>query len=167
MHANLDYEISKSYKYYGSRLIQFVKHNFILYIPDFILLTILAVPPYQMQETLMIITALVLLGFRDIVVMRRSINYLKEFKVNDSAVEYSVLRYNQVYENRKTHISKIVLQLQEDSKPYTLDIYDEGVLVHRQYAIGYWSMDYLKELYTKFSNLKKDMNLEIMFKGTF
>ena len=46
-----------------------------------------------------------------------------------------------------------------------MHIYEEGVLIHSQFAIGFWSLDQLKDMYNKFNDLKKDMNLGIMFKN--
>jgi hypothetical protein len=166
MHANLRFKITQPYQDFGGRLIQFMKNNIWLYIPDFILLTILALPPYEIQKALLVVTGLVILGFRDIIVLLRSKIYLNHFFVENKLVYYSVLKYSKLTVNKKVNISSINLDLQKTKKPYYLDIIENNKMIHRQYAIGYWSLDKLEQLYNSFSKLKKDLDLGFMFKGT-
>ena len=165
MHANLTYKISDPYKDYLSRLMQFVKKNIWLYIPDSILLLMLILPPYSLDKAIMILTGLVLISFRDVIAMKRSARYLNHFTVEDSYVNYSILKYSKIFKNKKVHISRVSLVLEEFKRPYFLDIYEQGSLVHRQYAIGYWSLNKLREMHSNFNSLKKDMNLSSMFRG--
>ncbi|MFO8235615.1 MAG: hypothetical protein R6U04_09455 [Bacteroidales bacterium] len=165
MHVHFEYKIPDFYSDFPARIIHFFKKNILLYIPDFILLIILIIPPYNLQQTLIILTGLVILSLRDVIVMKRITKYLYCFKVENSSVEYSILRYSKIYEKRKVHISKVHLNLRSRKKPYRLEIYEGNELIHVQYALGYYSLEKLKELYKNFHNLKKDMDLGVMFRG--
>lgn len=163
MEATLYYELNTENKDFTRRMLRFLKHNIWLYIPDFILIALLVIPPYEMEKTLMIISGLVVLGFRDLVVLRRSTYYLNEFKVDDQMmVTFSVLRYNQIYLTRQNHISNI--ELSREYRPFRLLISENNEVVHQQYALGYWKRNKLEELYRKFSDLKQDISIESMFK---
>jgi hypothetical protein len=165
MHANMKYAITKKYKGFTGRIFQFVKNNFWLYIPDTILIIILLIPPYSLNEFLLIFTALVILGFRDVVLLKRISRYLELFQVENTIVYITILHFSQTYEARQAHISKINLVLHEEKSPMQLDIYDNNQLMHKQYAIGYWNKERLKDLYQSFNKLKKEMNLGVMFRG--
>jgi hypothetical protein len=115
-----------------------------------------------MEKTLMIISGLVVLGFRDLVVIRRSTYYLSQFKVEEQMVSFSILRYNQPYLTRKNHISNV--ELVREYRPYRLLIKENNAVIHQQYALGYWNKAKLEELYRKFNDLKQDVSMESMFK---
>ena len=163
MEAALHYEINTKDRDFSRRMMRFVKHNIWFYIPDIILLVILILPPYEMQKTLMIISGLVVLGFRDLIVLRRSTYYLNRFIVEEQMVSFSVMKYNQIFFTRQNHISNV--ELTREYKPYRLVIRENNEVVHIQYAIGYWNRKKLKDLYERFNNLKQDISIESMFKG--
>lgn len=158
------FEIPEIYKNYSTRILRFVKRRFWLYIPDGIIIVLLIIPPYSTSETLALISGLVVLGFRDIVIMRRMNSYLSSFKVEESTVFISVLKYSNILINRSTHISNIDLRLSDKWYGYSVEIFEGGALIHQQYAIGYWTKQRLAELYDKFNSLKGDVNLNTMFK---
>lgn len=162
MEATLYYELNTENRDFTKRMLRFLKHNIWLYIPDFALIILLFLPPYEMEKTLMIISGLVVLGFRDLVVIRRSTYYLSQFKVEEQRVTFSVLRYNQNYLTRQNHISNIVLV--REYRPFRLLIKENNEVVHQQYALGYWNKAKLEELYRKFNDLKQDVSMESMFK---
>ena len=110
----------------------------------------------------MIVSGLVVLGFRDLVVLRRSTYYLNQFKVEDQMVSFSVMRYNQIYLTRHNHISSI--NLEKKYRPFRLVIKENDEIIHQQYALGFWNKKKLEELYQKFHNLKQDISIESMFK---
>ena len=162
MEATLFYELNTENKDFTKRMLRFLKHNIWLYIPDFVLIILFVLPPYEMEKTLMIISGLVVLGFRDLVVIRRSTYYLSQFKVEEQMVTFSVLRYNQNYITRRNHISNI--ELVREYRPFRLLIRENNEVVHQQYALGYWNKAKLEELYRKFNDLKQDVSMESMFK---
>jgi hypothetical protein len=162
MEATLYYELNTENRDFAKRMLRFLRNNFWLYIPDLILLVLLVLPPYQMEKTLMIISGLVVLGFRDLVVIRRSTYYLSQFKVEEQMVSFSILRYNQPYLTRKNHISNV--ELVREYRPYRLLIKENNAVIHQQYALGYWNKAKLEELYRKFNDLKQDVSMESMFK---
>ena len=162
MEATLYYELNTENKDFTKRMLRFLKNNIWLYIPDFLLLVMLAFPPYEMEKTLMIISGLIVLGFRDLIVMRRSTYYLNQFKVEDQMVSFSVMRYNQIYLTRHNHISSI--NLDKEYRPFRLVIKENDEIIHQQYALGFWNKKKLEELYQKFHNLKQDISIESMFK---
>lgn len=162
MEATLYYEINAKDKDFANRMMRFVKHNFWIYIPDFVLIILLILPPYEMDKTLMIISGLVVLGFRDVVVLRRSTYYLDRFKVEDQMVSFAVMRYNHIFFTRQNHISNV--ELVREERPYRIVFKENNEVVHQQYAIGYWKKDKLEELYRKFNELKQGISMESMFK---
>jgi len=164
MKDNMFFEIPEIYKNYSTRILRFVKGRFWLYIPDAIIIILLIIPPYSTSETLALISGLVVLGFRDILIMGRMSSYLAAFKVEESNVHITVLKYNHVFINRTAHISNIDLRLSDKWYGFSLEIFEGGELIHQQYAIGYWTKSLLYDLYEKFNSLKGGVNLDAMFK---
>ncbi|MFP4018231.1 MAG: hypothetical protein ACLFUH_03190, partial [Bacteroidales bacterium] len=66
MHVYLEYRLPDIYRDFPARMIIFFRRNILLYIPDFILLIFLSIPPYSWQKTLYIATGLVVLSLRDV-----------------------------------------------------------------------------------------------------
>jgi len=163
MKASMNYQIERPYQDFSKRILRFIVRRFYLYIPDLALITLLVIPPYKSEQILMIVTALVILGFRDLVLMRRSIYYLNQFKVEEQSVQFSLIRYNEVVENHENHIANVAIE--KGTQPFRLIIRENNQVVHQQYAIGYWTKSRLNELYEHFQNLKQDVTLESMFKG--
>ena len=163
MKASIHYQIQKPYHIFSQRILRFVVNRFYLYIPDLALITLLVIPPYHSQKILLIVTGLVILGFRDIVMMRRSIYYLNDFEVSDQNVRFSLIKYNEVVENHENHIANVALE--KATNPFRLIIMENNNVVHEQYALGYWDKKRLEELYEKYNNLKEDVTLETMFKA--
>jgi hypothetical protein len=162
MEATLYYELNKENKDFTKRMLRFLKNNLWLYIPDIVLIVLLVIPPYEMEKTLMIVSGLVVLGFRDLVVLRRSTYYLNQIKVEDQMVSFSVMRYNQIYLSSENHISNV--DIIREYRPFRLVIKENGEVVHQQYALGFWSREKLEELYQKFHNLKQGVSMDSMFK---
>ncbi|MBS3806934.1 MAG: hypothetical protein KGY60_05470 [Bacteroidales bacterium] len=163
MKASMNYQIERPYQVFSKRILRVVVRKFYLYIPDLVLITLLVIPPYKSEQILMIVTGLVILGFRDLVLMRRSIYYLNQFKVEEQSVKFSLIRYNEVVEDHENHIANV--DIEKGSQPFRLIIKENNQVVHQQYAIGYWTKSRLNELYEQFHNLKQDVTLESMFKG--
>ena len=161
--AGLNYQIEHPYQEFSKRILRFVAKKFYLYIPDLILLVLLVIPPYESDEILMIVTGLVILGFRDIVLMRRSIYYLNQFRVEDQSVRFSLIKYNDVFDRHENHIANVAVE--KAKQPFRLIIKENDQVVHQQYAIGYWTKARLEDLYNKFNNMKQDVTLESMFQG--
>lgn len=163
MKTSMNYQIEHPYQVFSKRILRVVVRRFYLYIPDLVLITLLVIPPYKSEQILMIVTGLVILGFRDLVLMRRSIYYLNQFKVEEQSVKFSLIRYNEVVEDHENHIANVAIE--KGSQPFRLIIKENNQVVHQQYAIGYWTKSRLNELYEQFNNLKQDVTLESMFKG--
>ena len=163
MKASINYEIQTPYREFSKRILRFIRNRFYLYIPDLALITLLVIPPYDTEKVLMIVTGLVVLGFRDIIIMRRSIHYLNQFKVEDQNVQFSLIKYNEVNEEHDNHIANV--NLEKASTPFRLVIRENNRVVHQQYAMGYWTKSRLEDLYNKFNHLKQDVTLESMFKA--
>lgn len=163
MKASIHYQIQKPYHIFTQRILRFVLNRFYLYIPDMVLVALLVIPPYHTQKILLIVTGLVILGFRDLVLMRRSIYYLNDFEVDDHNVRFSLIRYNEVIENHENHIANVALE--KVGNPFRLIIKENNQVVHEQYALGYWDKRRLEDLYEKYNNLKEDVTLESMFKA--
>ena len=164
MKDNMFFEIPEIYRSYSTRLLKFVRRKFWFYIPDALIIILLIIPPYSTSETIALISGLVVLGFRDIIIMRRMNFYLSAFIVEESNVFITVLKYNHVYINRTTHISNVDLRLSDKWYGLSIEILEGGELIHQQYAIGYWTKSRIKDLYEKFRSLKGGVNLNAMFK---
>lgn len=165
MNTKMYFHIPQQYKAFAVRILHFVRTNYVLYIPDLIIITLLAVPPYSTGETLALVTGLVILGFRDIMAMRYMKHYLMSFQVKNAEVYISLLKYDRRIDI-SSHISRINMRFMRGKRISRLQIYDGDQLIHQQYAIGYWTRERLMQLNEKYGNLKKDVDLSIMFRGT-
>jgi hypothetical protein len=164
MDNNMTFEVPDFYKDFSKRILRFARRHFWMYIPDGIIIIFLVIPPYSTSETIALISGLVILGFRDIFLMRRMSNYLSYFKVEDSMVFYTIHKYSQIMVERSAHISNIDIKLSKRWHGLSIGLYESGVLVHQQYAMGYWTKQRLREIYNRFNSLKGGVNLNAMFK---
>jgi hypothetical protein len=164
MNKDIEYEIPEFYRDFSRRILRFARTHFWMYIPDAIIIIFLLIPPYSTSETIALISGLVVLGFRDIFIMRRMKFYLFSFKVQESMVYYTVHKYNQVMIDRSTHISNVDIKISQRWYGFSIGIYENDLLVHQQYAMGYWTKQRLRELYNRFNSLKGGVNLKAMFK---
>ncbi len=160
----MSFEIPEFYKDFSKRILRFARSHFWMYIPDGIIIILLIIPPYSTSETMALITGLVVLGFRDIFIMRRMSNYLSSFKVSDLMVFYTIYKYSQIMTDRSTHISNVDIKLSQRWYGLSIGLYEGGVLIHQQYAMGHWTRQRIKELYNRFNALKGGVNLNAMFK---
>jgi hypothetical protein len=164
MDKEMSYEIPEFYRDFSKRILRFARRHFWMYIPDAVIIILLIVPPYSSSETIALISGLVVLGFRDIVIMRRMSNYLSSIKVRDSMIYYTIYKHNQVMIDRSSHISNFDIKISEKWYGLSIGLYESGLLIHQQYAMGYWTKERLRELYNRFNSLKGGVNLNAMFK---
>ncbi len=165
MSADVVYKIEIGYQDFTTRILRVVKQNFLLYIPDALLIVLLIIPPYNLEKTLSIIGGLLILGIRDIIIMKRNIKYLNNFEVHNGLVYFSILKYSDVYINDHDHITNIDMEWIESKNNCRLVIKRKNSIIHTQYAIGYWTKNRLKELYKEFKEIKNDNNIEDIFRG--
>ena len=163
MGTTLYYQVNVEHKDFIKRLLRIVKNNIWLYIPDLILIGILVTPPYELEKTVMIITGLLVLAIRDLDILRRTIFYLSEIKVEDQMVSFSIMKYNDIYDVQESHISNV--ELVKRYKPYRLVFRLKNQEIHQQYAIGFWKRQKLEELYRNFNDLKQGISIDDMFKN--
>jgi len=165
MSLNVVYKIDTAYQDFSVRILRVVRQNLWLYLPDTVLIILLIVPPYALEETLSIIAGLLILGIRDIIIIKRNIKYLNFFEIQNGLVHYSILRYSMVYIEDKEHITNIDMEWIESQNNSRLQLIRKDSVVHTQYAMGYWTRNRLKKLYFEFKELKKDNNIEDIFRG--
>ena len=160
----LNFEVPPKYLNLSTRLINYVRRHFWLYIPDTVIIIFLIIPPYTTNETIALISGLVVLGFRDIFLMQRLNTYLVSFSLEEAMVSYTIYKNNQPVIRSSSHISNIELRFAEKPFGSFLEIFENDQLVHQQYALGYWSKKRLKDLYSKFYSFKGDVDMSSMFK---
>jgi len=129
-----------------------------------VIIVFLIIPPYSSNETLALISGLVVLGFRDIFLMQRLNTYLVSFSLEEAMVSYTIYKNNQPVIRSSSHISNIELRFSEKLIGSYLEIFENDQLIHQQYALGYWTKKRLKRLYSQFHSYKGDVNLSSMFR---
>jgi hypothetical protein len=150
---------------YLGRILIFVKRNIWLYIPDFVLVLFLVLPPYSWHEALLVIGISLVLSIRDVCLLIYSVNHLGKFIIDGDSVSIAVLRKSELQRQYSGSISEFDIKVKGKLFFKKTLIIKNNEVIHYQYAIGNWSPKKMDELYEHFYNVKRDIGFWKIFKG--
>ncbi|OFX21787.1 MAG: hypothetical protein A2041_14025 [Bacteroidetes bacterium GWA2_31_9b] len=150
---------------YFGRFLLFAKRNFWLYIPDFITLLFLIIPPYTRFETILLVSIIIILSVRDIAVLKLSIFHLAKFNIDEDYISIAILRKSKLNSQISGNISEFDIKVKSFVCFRTMEIFQDNKMIHKQYATGYWSGKKMKELYEQFYDAKRNIGMWRMFKA--
>ena len=150
---------------YLGRILLFFKRNWSLYIIDFVILILLAIPPYSWHEAAILISISLVLSVRDIFLLKLATYHLGKFIVDGNSVSIITLKKSILFKKYEGLISEFDIVIKGKLWFTKALIYKNNELIHCQYAIGDWSPFKLRELYEHFYQIKRDIGFWRMFKG--
>jgi len=149
---------------YLGRILIFVKRNFWLYIPDFVLVLFLVLPPYSWHEALFVIGISLLLSIRDVFLLIYSVNHLGKFIIDGDSVSLAILRKSELQKQYSGNISEFDIKIRGKLFFKKAFILKNNEVIHCQYAIGNWTPKKMDELYEQFYSIKRDTGFWKIFK---
>jgi len=150
---------------YLGRILIFIKNNLLLYLPDFIALLFLALPPYTWSEAKIIICIFLILSIRDILLLKYAVFHLGKFSIDGDAVSIAILRKSELYKQHVGNISEFDIKIKGNLWFKKVYILKGDKIIHTQNAIGDWTPRKLSELHEHFYHIKRDLGFWKMFKG--
>jgi len=150
---------------YLGRVFSFIKRNYWLYVIDIIIIALLIIPPYNWQETRVLILILVILFIRDIIILRYSYRYLGSFIAKGNEVTICILKGRKMSGEISTWMQDLEIEMKYKFGFPVLYINKESETIFKQYAVGTWSANKMQEFIDSFYDYKKEQNMWKIYKG--
>lgn len=161
----LNYNSSQTDENYFGRVFLFVKRNYGLFILDLVLIIFLAVPPYGKEETVLLLIMFAVLLIRDIIVLSISYKHLGKFIAKGNDVTIGILRKSKFQDDIAGWLPDIELELKYKLGIPVLYIMSGTSVLFKQYPIGIWTIEKMKEFIDSFYDYKKEQALWKIYKG--
>jgi hypothetical protein len=161
----LNYNSSQTDGNYLGRVFLFAKRNYGLFIIDVILIIFLAVPPYSREETVLLLIMFAILLIRDFIILRISYNHLGKFIAKGNNIIIGILRKSKFQEDITEWLPDIELELKYKFGIPVLYIMNGANVIFKQYPIGIWTIEKMKEFVDSFYDYKKEQALWKIYKG--
>ncbi|MDA3952998.1 MAG: hypothetical protein PF485_05090 [Bacteroidales bacterium] len=161
----LNYNTSHTDENYLGRVFLFAKRNYWIFILDFILILFLAVPPYSREENVLLLIMFAILFIRDFIILRISYKHLGKFIARGNNVLIGILRKSKFQDDIAEWLPDIELELKYKFGIPILFITSGPIVIFKQYPIGIWTIDKMKEFIDSFYDYKKEQALWKIYKG--
>ena len=155
MSRECKHQIKKEEVDFIYRVLITIKRVWYLYIPDIILLVWILSPPFSMEKLRYFIIAILILGFRDISIIKQSQYYLESLRLEENRAFIQIVKYGKLETRVEQDIHTLSVQLYKKFCCSYLDIYRGRDLLHRQYAVGSYTFQKLHYLAEKIKQCKK------------
>ncbi|SRR6056297_232730 len=155
MSIECKYQINKEEVDFIYRILITIKRVWYLYLPDVFLLIWILWPPFSMEKLKIFIIAILLLGFRDITIIKQSQYYMERLKIEGSKAFLQILNFSKTHKVAEHHVDALNIQLNKRFCCSYMDIYLDNKLLHRQYAVGSYNfqkLHYLAEKVKQYQN---------------
>jgi len=162
----LNYNSTHSDQNYLGRVFLFVKRNYWIFLLDLIIVIFLITPPYNLAETKMLLFMIAVLFIRDIVILRISYKHLGKFTAKGNEVIIGILNGSKFQDNDIVGwLPDIELEIRYILGIPVLYILSSNEILLKQYPIGIWTVDKMKEFSDSFYDYKKEQALWKIYKG--
>jgi hypothetical protein len=161
----LNYNSTHTDQNYLGRVFLFAKRNYWLFIIDIVILFILALPPYSWAETKLLLAFIVLLLIRDIVIFRISYKHLGKFIAKGNEVSIGILKGSKFQDDITEWLPDIEIEIRYTLNTPVLTVLSSGETLYKQYPVGIWTIDKMKEFMDSFYDYKKEQALWKIYKG--
>ena len=143
----------------------FVKRNYCLFIMDVIIIAFFVIPPYTWDETKILLALCGFLVIRDIIVLRMSYKHLGKFIAKGNEISIGILKGSKFQEDITEWLPDIELEIRYTLNTPVLTILSSGEVIFKQYTVGIWTIDKMKEFIDSFYDYKKEQALWKIYKG--
>lgn len=161
----LNYNSTNTDNNYFGRVFLFVKRNYWLFLLDIVIIIFLIIPPYNWEETRLLLAMMVLLLFRDLLILKLSYKHLGRFIAKGNEVLIGILNKSNLHKDLKVWLPDIELEIKYKFGIPVLYITNGSEIVFKQYPIGIWTIDKMKEFIDSFYDYKKEQALWKIYKG--
>jgi hypothetical protein len=161
----LNYNSSHTDQNYLGRVFLFAKRNYWLFILDIIILAFFVIPPYTWDETKILLALCVLLIIRDFIVLRMSYKHLGKFIAKGNEISIGILKGSKFQEDITEWLPDIEIEIRYALNTPVLTILSSGEVIFKQYTVGIWTIDKMKEFIDSFYDYKKEQALWKIYKG--
>jgi len=161
----LNYNSTHTDQSYLGRVFLFAKRNYWLFIFDLIIIAFLIIPPYNWEETQMLLLMLGVLFIRDFFILRISRNHLGKFIAKGNEVLIGILKRSKLQEDIVGWLPDMELEIKYKLGIPILYVFSNNDIIFKQYPIGLWTIDKMKEFIDSFYDYKKEQALWKIYKG--
>ncbi len=161
----LNYNSSHSDQNYLGRVFLFVKRNYWLFLLDLIIIIFLIIPPYDWEETRLLLIMIAVLLIRDIIILSVSYKHLGKFVAKGNEVLIGILKRSKFQDDIVEWLPDMELEIKYILGIPVLYIMDGSDVIFKQYPIGIWTVDKMKEFIESFYDYKKEQAMWKTYKG--
>jgi hypothetical protein len=161
----LNYNSTNSDQNYLGRVFLFVKRNYWLFLLDLIIIIFLIIPPYNWEETRLLLIIIAVLLIRDILILRVSRKHLGKFVAKGNEVLIGILKRSKFQDDIFVWLPDIELEIKYILGIPVLYIMNGSDVILKQYPMGIWTVDKMKEFIDSFYDYKKEQALWKIYKG--
>lgn len=161
----LNYNSTNSDQNYLGRVFLFVKRNYWLFLLDLIIIIFLIIPPYNWTETRLLLIMIAVLLIRDILILRVSCKHLGKFVAKGNEVLIVILKRSKFQDDIFVWLPDIELEIKYILGIPVLYIMNGSDVILKQYPMGIWTVDKMKEFIDSFYDYKKEQALWKIYKG--
>ena len=161
----LNYNSSHTDHNYLGRVFLFVKRNYWLLALDILVLLFFIIPPYTWEETKILLALVLVLLIRDVIILRISYLHLGKFIAKGNEVNIGILRGSKFKKDIIEWLPDIEIEIRNKLNTPVLIILSNGEAIFKQYPVGIWTVDKMKEFMDSFYDYKKEQALWKIYKG--
>ncbi len=161
----LNYSSPHSDQNYLGRVFLFIKRNYWLFLLDLIIILFLILPPYTWEETKLLLIMIGVLLIRDILILRISCKHLGKFVAKGNEVLIGILKGNKLQNDIIEWLPDMELEIKYILGFPVLYIMDGSDVIFKQYPVGIWTVDKMKEFIESFYDYKKEQAMWKTYKG--
>ncbi len=161
----LNYNSPHSDRNYLGRVFLFIKRNYWLFLLDLIIIIFLILPPYTWEETKLLLIMIAVLLIRDILILRISCKHLGKFVARGNEVLIGILKRSKLQDDIIEWLPDMELEIKYILGIPVLHIMDGSDVIFKQYPIGVWTVDKMKEFIDSFYDYKKEQATWKIYKG--
>ena len=147
------------------RIFLFLKRNYWLYSLEVILLLIIVLPPYQLNDIKWYILIGAAILIRDVFVVILNYKYLGEFVSKGNKVSIGIIHGSKMHHELSEWLPELDLEIRYKFGSPVLHIVKGKQVIYKQYAIGVWTLQTMNEFISSFYEYKKEQALWKMYKG--
>lgn len=161
----LNYNSPHTDQSYLGRVFLFVKRNYWLFILDIIIILFLVIPPYHKEETQVLLIMIALLLVRDFLILKISSRHLGRFVAKGNEVVIGILNRSKFEKDVVEWLPDIELEIRYKLGVPVLYILNGTDIVFKQYPVGVWTVDKMREFLDSFYDYKKEQAMWKIYKG--
>lgn len=161
----LNYNTTHTDQSFLGRVFLFAKRNYWLFVIDILIIIFFLVPPYNWEETRLLLILIGILLIRDIIILRMSCKHLGKFIAKGNEVTIGILNRSNFQDDILGWLPDLELEIRHKLGIPVLYILNGNEVMFKQYPVGIWTIDKMREFLDAFYDYKKEQALWKIYKG--